>query len=444
MDNQNSQNAQDGNQGGVSLDNVIDVQNVNLDNGLGGLDPITPPATPPSGNEPPTPPVTPDPNTPSGEVDEVLSLLTGDISSLSADDAAFRSNLLTTFGGTSTDVNGNLLNAKGQIVLSYQDLNKYVDTGEMNKDSNGNVINALGEVITTSNQLTNNPLDTTVEAIAEEYGFQFLDEEGKPKVYGNDDNGRKQFAEDIISNTSVVAVSSFLDSEPELKDIFYYLKNGGNIKDYADREVNYADIDINDLSKEQKIAYVRQSFERQGLKNGSSMLKLIENAGDDQITQSTAEALLTLSELTESQKEADKAAYEAQLEKDNKKVIDYWNNVESVIKQGKLKDLTIADDKRADFFKYIATPINAKGDTQERLDADKEDVEFNLLVSYLRFNKYDLSKLVNDRAGLSRLDKFKGRFNNPNPRIENTDQRANENSNQSGANHTPSIEDLLG
>ena len=282
-----------------------------------------------------------------------------------------------------------------------------------------------------------------VKEIADEYGFNFVDESNNPKVYSDDKEGRRAFAEDIIANTSQVAVSSFLDSQPELKDVFYYLQNGGDLKDYSSKEVDYTAIDINNLSKEEKLSFVRQSLERQNIKNGASMLKLIENAGDDQIAQSTAEALLTLSELTSEEREDNERAYQAKLEEDNKKVEEYWDKVEGVIKQGKLRDLNIAESDRADFFKYIASPINGKGETQERIDASKEDIEFNLMVSYLRYKKYDISKLVNDRAGTSRLDKFKNKFTNPNPKIESSNRRVKEENQKTGGSYTPNIEDLL-
>ena len=444
MENNNPEDVEDV----ISLDNIEEA-NFSGNQGAGQApnnlptDPPVPPANqPPAGTPPANEPPAGDP--PADE-DDVIATLIKDDSFLSAEDKTLKQTILSTFGASNIDAKGNLLNDKGQVVLTAQDLDKYVDTGEMNLDAQGNLINALGEIVSKAGELPNsNPFDNTVKAVSEEYGFQFVGEGNQPKSYSNDDAGRKEFIDDVVMNTSQVAVSAFLEDNPATKDFFLHLQNGGTADSFANRAVDYTSVDVNELSKEEKLAYIKQSFEKQGLKNGTSMLKLIEGAGEEQLAQSTSEALLTLTELTAEEKARNEAAYAKQLEDNAKANTKYWDNVESVIKQGKLKDLSIPETQRADFFKYIASPINGKGDTQERLDAEKEDVEFNLLVSYLRYNKYDLSKLVNDRAGISKRDRFKERFNNPNPRIESTNQRTSENNQQTGGSYTPKIEDILG
>lgn len=452
MENNTPQNAQDGNQTndpGINLDAVFNGQassSSNLPADLPASTENTPPAENTNSDNAPNPPVSTNEPAPSGDnQDDILTLLTQDSSLLAADDLAIKNELMTKFGANGVDAKGNLLNDKGQIVLSYDNLNKYIDSGDMLLDNEGNLINELGEVVASAEQINStNPLDLTREEIEKEYGFKFLDEENKPKSYSNDNEGRRAFVEDVIANTSQVAVASFLENQPELKEIYMYLQNGGDIKDFSSRVKDYSAVDINELNKEQKIAYIRESFEKQNVKNASSMLKLIENAGDEQINQSAAEALLALTDLTAEEKARQEQLYNQKVQEDQKKVEEYWKEVQGVIKQGKLRDLQIPEAEKTDFYKYLASPINGKGQTQEDLDAQKEDTEFNLLVSYLRYKKYDISKLVNDRAGVNKMQRLRERVLNT-PRIDATPRRAaTNNAGGTGGVYSPRIEELLG
>ena len=43
---------------------------------------------------------------------------------------------------------------------------------------------------------------------------------------------------------------------------------------------------------------------------------------------------------------------------------------------------------------YLSKPVDAEGNSAEMLDEAKEDINFQLMVSFLRFKKYDISKLA--------------------------------------------------
>lgn len=427
----NSGNAQD--QPVVSLDNILDV-NQEFTN---PVPEITNPKeqTPQQNVNAPQPPQQPqqpaeqDSNnasasTPSG-TDEVLTLITSNEDSLTAENVAFRNELIQLFGGSNFDANGNLLNSRNEIVLSYENLNKYIETGEMNLDENGNLLNDRGELVRTSQDLTSthNVVESTKSKIESEFGFKFTDETGKLLTFDNSEEGNLEFIKNVIAQTNYNSVSAFLDSVPILKDMFYHLQSGKDLSSFTQEKIDYSSIDLNNLSKEEKLNYIRKSFERQNVKNASSMVKLIESAGEEIITQNAADALLTLKDIEDAEKRSNEEAYNAKLQQEAKENEQYWKNINSVITKGTLKDFKIPDNEKSDFYKYIASPINVKGETQEDIDASKEDDEFRLLVSYMRYKGYDFSKLVKDRANVSRLEQLRSRIPIPNPKIENVSQR---------------------
>ena len=458
MDNNGQQNPQ-GNQnpqGSLpSLDAVIDATL-----GIGGTPAGTEPVTPPAGTEG-TPPVEggqqqaqgqqaqqqqqaqPPANNSPIEEDNLTSLLSADDSSLSEEDRTLKNTLLSTFGAAGIDANGNLVNEQGQVVLSKDSLDKYIDTGEVLLDAQGNQIDETGKIIKPASEVNvaNTIIELSKNAIEQELGFTLLDSEGKPKSYSNSVEGSTELLKDVATNATVNAVTAFLNSNPELKDIYFHLANGGKLDDYTASNIDYTTVDVTTLDRTGKLNYIKQSFEQQGVKNAGSLIKTLEQSSDEALTQAAADAIITLKQVSEDAKVQREREYQLNQQKEAQALEEYWNNVNSVITNGKLKDINIPNAEKDDFFKYLAVPINSKGESQEMIDAEKEDAEDRLLLSYLRFKKFNLNDLVNLKAKTNRLEQLRSRVGIPNPKIENAQARTN-GGQQGSPNSFPTLDQI--
>ena len=458
MDNNGQQNPQ-GNQnpqGSLpSLDAVIDATL-----GIGGTPAGTEPVTPPAGTEG-NPPVEggqqqaqgqqaqgqqqaqPPANNSPIEEDNITSLLSADDSSLSEEDRTLKNTLLSTFGAAGVDANGNLVNEQGQVVLSKDSLDKYIDTGEVLLDAQGNQIDETGKIIKPASEVNtaNTIIELSKNAIEQELGFTLLDSEGKPKSYSNSVEGSTELLKDVATNATVNAVTAFLNSNPELKDIYFHLANGGKLDDYTASNIDYTAVDVTTLDRTGKLNYIKQSFEQQGLKNAGSLIKTLEQSSDEALTQAAADAIITLKQVSEDAKVEREREYQLNQQKEAQALEEYWNNVNSVITNGKLKDINIPNAEKEDFFKYLAVPINSKGESQEMIDAEKEDNEDRLLLSYLRFKKFNLNDLVNLKAKTNRLEQLRSRVGIPNPKIENAQARTN-GGQQGSPNSFPTLDQI--
>ena len=458
MDNNGQQNPQ-GNQnpqGSLpSLDAVIDATL-----GIGGTPAGTEPVTPPAGTEG-TPPVEggqqqaqgqqaqqqqqaqPPANNSPIEEDNLTSLLSADDSSLSEEDRTLKNTLLSTFGAAGIDANGNLVNEQGQVVLSKDSLDKYIDTGEVLLDAQGNQIDETGKIIKPASEVSvaNTIIELSKNAIEQELGFTLLDAEGKPKSYSNSVEGSTELLKDVATNATVNAVTAFLNSNPELKDVYFHLVNGGKLEEYTASNIDYTAVDVTTLDRTGKLNYIKQSFEQQGLKNAGSLIKTLEQSSDEALTQAAADAIITLKQVSEDAKVQREREYQLNQQKEAQALEEYWNNVNSVITNGKLKDINIPNAEKDDFFKYLAVPINSKGESQEMIDAEKEDNEDRLLLSYLRFKKFNLNDLVNLKAKTNRLEQLRSRVGIPNPKIENAQARTN-GGQQGSPNSFPTLDQI--
>ena len=458
MDNNGQQNPQ-GNQnpqGSLpSLDAVIDATL-----GIGGTPAGTEPVTPPAGTEG-TPPVEggqqqaqgqqaqqqqqaqPPANNSPIEEDNLTSLLSADDSSLSEEDRTLKNTLLSTFGAAGIDANGNLVNEQGQVVLSKDSLDKYIDTGEVLLDAQGNQIDETGKIIKPASEVNvaNTIIELSKNAIEQELGFTLLDAEGKPKSYSNSVEGSTELLKDVATNATVNAVTAFLNSNPELKDIYFHLANGGKLDDYTSSNIDYTAVDVTTLDRTGKLNYIKQSFEQQGLKNAGSLIKTLEQSSDEALTQAAADAIITLKQVSEDARVQREKEYQLNQQQETQELEAYWNDVNSVITNGKLKDINIPNAEKEDFFKYLAVPINSKGESQEMIDAEKEDNEDRLLLSYLRFKKFNLNDLVNLKAKTNRLEQLRSRVGIPNPKIENAQARTN-GGQQGSPNSFPTLDQI--
>lgn len=380
--------------------------------------PTTPqaPATPsaPEG----TPPVNtpPAPETPADTADEFEKILLS-ADGLSPENLELRNNMLTRFGAVSTDAQGNLLDAQNRIVLSRANLDKFIDTGDVLLDAQGNQINEFGEVVASAEQVvaSSSFVNNARTAIEEEFGFQFLDAEGKPKTYENSTAGNLEFVKDAITNTHYNAVANFLNTNEELKQIFFHLQNGGTVDNYVNESFDYTKVDVKSLSREQKLNYIKTSFEKQGLKNAGSTLKLLESASDESVTEAASDALLALNGITEDARTQAEQEYQRKLEEHERKLDAYWNERKGRIDGGKIGDITIPANEKDKFFDYIATAKDNQGRSQEQIDMASEDADTSLMISYLRYKKLKLDDFINIRARSNKLHTARERFNIPQP-----------------------------
>ena len=457
MDNNGQQNPQ-GNQnpqGSLpSLDAVIDATlGIGTPPASESTDPFAapvgadgnPPASvdPVQGQQQAQPPVNPSPTDTPSEEDNLTSLLSADNSLLSEEDRVLKNTLLSTFGAAGVDTNGNLINEQGQVVLSKESLDKYIDTGEVLLDAQGNQIDETGKIIKPASEVNvaNTIIELSKNAIEQELGFTLLDSEGKPKSYNNSVEGSTELLKDVAANATVNAVTAFLNSNPDLKDIYFHLANGGKLDDYTSSNVDYTAVDVTALDRTGKLNYIKQSFEQQGLKNAGSLIKTLEQSSDEALTQAAADAIITLKQVSEDAKVEREREYQLNQQKEAQALEEYWNNVNSVITNGKLKDINIPNAEKEDFFKYLAVPINSKGESQEMIDAEKEDNEDRLLLSYLRFKKFNLNDLVNLKAKTNRLEQLRSRVGIPNPKIENAQARTN-GGQQGSPNSFPTLDQI--
>lgn len=338
--------------------------------------------------------------------DVITSLMSNDIKE---EDKQFRDSLFQLLKGTSFDQTGNIIDAEGKIVLSTTSLKQYLESETLPLDKEGNAVNEKGEIIIPKEQLLENsaivaPIKNTLET---NFNFKLPEDFQIEETEEGIVNLVKTAVETLTENS----VKRYLESNPVVKSFVDHLLLGGQPENFVNTHIDYKAVDINQLTESQKKDFLDKMFTKQNNPAKDNLINLLMNSGKDVLDQNVQAAITYLD--TQQQKENEhKQALLAQEETKRQEQIEkYWNTVEAkVLKEGKLSQITIPIAEREAFYNYLSKPITKEGYSQDMLDAQKDEIDFDLLVSFLRFKKVDLSYLANLKAKENKVQSLRDRF----------------------------------
>lgn len=440
----------------VSLDDVIGGPFAGGNNPTkGGTNPTPPeePSTPPA-----TPPATP-PETPSqsintgnqnppdngGQADDSAETVSFDgfvsrLTNPTDEDKETIDGVLETFKGANLDTKGNVLNDKGEIILSAEKLKDFVDNDNLPLDENGNMVDDKGNILQTSQQLLqqNSLVLATKASIEENFGIKF------PEGYEIDDTeeGLIELVNDAVALQNRNSVADFLDSSPVLKSFYQHLVLGKSPETFNDTNVDYRGINILGLNKESKLSYIKEMFKQQGNENPDAFMELLSSSTDEALNKNVASAILYLDKQQTESNEAREVQIKEQRQAQAQADQAYWADIKNVVTKGKLNEVTIPLLERDKFYQYLASPVN-EGKSQDMIDSANDSKEFDVMVSYLRYKKYDISKLAANISRESKVSTLKSRFEKHN-RMKATSGVPRNVSSKGGSGAGISLDDITG
>lgn len=379
------------------LDDILDVNNVPASFAPAPTEPVTPvnPITPPVN----TPPTTlqnnsvPDPfelvvNEP---FTNTIKLFATDETTLTPEDKQLRTEILSKFKADKLDENSNLVDKDGKIVLSKDNFKSYVVDGKMLTDAEGNEVNEAGEILRTNEDILQDetvifPLRKSIEL---ELGFNLGN-----KVYEDTIDGIKEMTLDAIKLGNTDIVKSWLAKNPEVFDFYKHKASGGTIENFTNKQVDYTAINLKTLDADSKLSYIKEMFTKQSMPNAQNMLELIKAAGEDSINTTASQAILFLDAKQKEERSQLDLKFQQEQDRNKQEAENYWNTVTDTIKKGTLGNIKLPETEKQLFLDYLSKPIDKDGNSADMLAADKDSVEFQLMVSYLRMNKFDISKVA--------------------------------------------------
>lgn len=344
-----------------------------------------PPNNPPAGVTPPAAEPVGLPET----FNELLPLLSANTND-NAEATKLKGQILDTFKATAIDSKGNLLDSQGNVIFKAETLQKFIDSDELPVNDKGELVNEKGEVV----RQVAEPKKIVTElkaSVEQDFGIKFADDVDFPDT----EEGLKLLLKEGIKAKATNAVKTFLETNPELKGFYQHLALGGKPEEYSSKNIDYKSINIKQLDEPAKLDLISKMFTAQGLPNKDNLLQLIKTAGTDELDKNVAAAVLFLDKQQADYRAQQDALIAKAQEDEAKEVEAYWNEVNNlVVKSGKINNITIPATEREAFFDYMSKPITADYHSADSVAAQKDSLEFQTLVSYLRFKGGDISKLA--------------------------------------------------
>jgi hypothetical protein len=305
------------------------------------------------------------------------------------------------------DDEGNLYNEDGELVAKK---------GDYELDEEGNV---------TITDKSNQEITRLSNLVKDQFGVDFTDESGNTIEFENTDEG---FTELLKYSTKAVAQkeqAKLWNDFPEVKSYLQHKMAGGTDEDFYSAGNKYSNFEIPEETDDNKVYRERvikdviiERYISDRVHEGISDkdLAALRDEAEDFYEFKHAKGLeeeqanndiswLKKKEQREKDERDAKNAQIIQQREESKKA--FWGEIEQVVTNGDLDGINIPSNEREAFYRYMAIPVNDKGQSQEMIDRAKEDKRKSLQLSYFRFKNFNLSALVENKMKTEKVKQLR-------------------------------------
>ena len=336
-----------------------------------------------------------------------LSLLQGlNSDGLSTEESDLKKELLEKFNGVSIDSNGNILDKDGNVVADFDKVDKFINA-EPTFDDKGNQVDEKGKVIKTKSQVEFEK--STIGGVIAELPYKLVDENDNPIIYDDTIEGYTKLAKDIAAVELEEYKQSFFEGNPLLREVSKHILSGGKLEDF-NKPIDYTKIDIKKLSDLDKVDLINKSFLASGIdkERANDLVELIKKGGEVDKEANKAIGILDTNQKLQ-QKQRD-IQYQQAIEDENNQVVKYWTGVKQVIDSGKLGKLEIPKEEQQAFFKYLSTPVDDNGNSQETIDNEKQGLDSDLMMRYYRYKGFNVDSIVKSELNKNRVQTLRDKI----------------------------------
>lgn len=306
-----------------------------------------------------------------------------------------RDKLFSKYKGVSFNAKGDILDVNKEVVATFEQVYDDLENeDDVVVDDKGNQVDADGNIIKTKAEI--DAEKSLVNKFNQSLGYEFKDENGNLKSYDDSEEGLQNFAFDIADNKFKELQESFVQNNGLAIEIAKHIIAGGDPSTF-NKEENFAEVDINKLSSTAKIDYIRRSFKSKGFSPERIEANISRIEAGNEVDSELVYALEDLEETQKVEKAERSQRADAVIAQQQKEAETYWNDVESTIKNGQLNGLTLSKEEQSAFLDYVTKPVKGQK-TQSMLDSEAKTVKDDLTLEFMKFKKYKLGTLVDNKA----------------------------------------------
>ncbi len=338
---------------------------------------------------------------------------------LTDEDSTELLSIVDAFGGQSFNTDGEIVDAEGKVLYTAEQVKHYLTNNELPVDENGNFVDASGNVIKDKNELfrENTTVGVVMNALAKNFDIAFKDD----FLPEDTESGIVDLVVKVAKVLNSSSVENYMKANPELEAFRKHLQLHGTADGYKTSTVDYDKLDYKTLTKEAKQAIIKEAFTSTGQQLTPNYLKYLDTLSEEDYNTEVSANATVLKEQQKQKKELVDKQLKEREETQQKEAEQYWNTVTNTIKNGKLPNINIPVAERDAFLSYVLTPV-ANGKSKDMLDAEKEDINSDLLMSYLRYKGNDISALARNIAQTQQVQGLRERMAKNNTRNNSSDK----------------------
>ena len=271
--------------------------------------------------------------------------------------------------------------------------------------------------------------DSAPLIISKLLGEKILDSEGKEIQYEDSYEGTVQFVKDLIAKNaqtnSANVIKSFFESDPEIRDAYYYKIKNGSLNGYGQQR-DYSKDEVSKDDKEQWKTLILEAEILRGADETRAKKLVTYSETQDSLEEDAKEALKFMRNKQKADRDAVEKQIKDQQDLDEQEANKYWTSFEEIIKKGKIKnynlpekilvkvDGKIFEKTRQDFYDYVATPrYELNGQLLSQYDRDlleenkNRTIEDDVFDAYLKFVKGDMSQFIKQQINNEKVKSLK-------------------------------------
>ncbi len=262
----------------------------------------------------------------------------------------------------------------------------------------------------------NEDLPPLIEELETKTGFSFIGEDGKKKVYEENEDGLAAYITDVAAKVEQDTIekaktAAFEAINPRVREFHNHIEAGNTEESFFTNPLNdIQNVVLKDEDKEtaKRVIKLRANLEGYSPEMVEKKLKGYEAA--DILLDTAKEDLAFLQKKDVEQKAANAELVKQRVQQQEVNAKEYVATVSKIVKEGKIDGINIPVQERENVLKYLFQPVK-DGKSQHDLDLEAEPLEKDLFYAYIRMKKGDLSSLVSKEANKREVKNLRDRVN---------------------------------
>ena len=252
-------------------------------------------------------------------------------------------------------------------VLNGNSSKKTDTTDDLQDEDNADDIN--DDDLTDDNETSQ--VSAFFDAFAEANGWT-VNEDEKPTTI----EGLIQYISDLVEENSTPAYS-----DPRIKQLDEYVKNGGSFDDFYNgmsEELKYDTLDMEDESNQK--AVIKEYLKLQGYSDDQVNSKLERYEDADMLEDEANDAVKILKSVKQQQLEQQQQAQQLAYEEQQRQIVEFAENLnKEIFNLTNIRGLNIPKEDRKQLYEYV-TKVDKDGYTQYQKDFGKNQIK-NIIES---------------------------------------------------------------